>query len=380
MAAPASAASVTLTLSSAVGPGTSDKNTAPSDAVTITASATSAWLSGYSAQVKAVLSVAACATTVPAATTDTAPVAGSTTTGLIVVDVTATRLTDYKAAIGIPANLPMATTSPQKYNICVYSSSTATAPLIGSAAYTAAVPPTATKVTPASGLATGGNTITITGSGFPTTSSGLTGTLGGVPLTGVTALGPSTFKATVPAGKPNTTAVLTVTTTAGTATLQAAYKYANGINIAPNTAPNTADQVYVDVMGSGFSGLSFESKSGVGGAGRLLTPALDTKARVFLVSGVYDPSIINTNEYKNGPFAECGAVAVISDRELICGMDLTNGYDPAKGTVYGTKTAVKEGTYTLTVVNVGKLGATVATDDLLQTDLSSGSTFTVAPY
>ncbi|GIE88754.1 IPT/TIG domain-containing protein [Actinoplanes regularis] len=371
VASPAAAAA-TLTLSSAYGPGG-----AGAAAVTITGSSTTAWLAGLSAPLQATLSVPVCPAKFATATTDSGTV--TATTGYVVTGVTATRLTDNKAAIGLPAALPMASgATSQKYNICVYSSSTNDAPLQGNAVYTVGVPATLTSVTPASGLAVGGTTITVSGTNFPTTSTAITATLGGNPLTGVTAIGPGSFKATVPSGKPGA-ATLTVTTNAGSVSLPSAYTYSNGINIAPNTAPNTSAAVYVDVMGSGFSGLSFDSASGVGGAGRVIAPAADTKARVFLVNGVYDPTD-NSGDYTNGPVAECGAVAVISDRELICGLNLaTAAYTPATGVKIVAPTAVTNGTYTLTVASIGKIGPVLA-DDLTQTDLSSGSTFTVAPY
>jgi methionine-rich copper-binding protein CopC len=80
--------------------------------------------------------------------------------------------------------------------------------------------PTLTAVSPTSGPATGGNTVTLTGTGFlaPTTV-----TFGSTPATAVNVVGPTTITATAPAGTGQVS--VSVSTPAGSATRPAAYTY-----------------------------------------------------------------------------------------------------------------------------------------------------------
>ncbi|GGN61420.1 hypothetical protein GCM10010112_18570 [Actinoplanes lobatus] len=384
VATPASAAAATLTLSSAYGPG-SINPALPGTPVTITAShATTAWLSGVSTPLKAGL---VAATTCPASgdkiiDTPATIVYPATTSTIVATNVTATKVSSYKALIGIPGTLPLAASAAaQKYLLCIYGGTAATDLTLGTASYSVAAPATVTKVEPASGMTVGGNQITVTGTNFPTTSTAITATLGGVALTGVTAINATSFKATVPPGKPGL-AALAVTTSAGTVTTLNAYTYSNGINISPNTAssavvaPATTATVYVDVMGSGFTNLSFDPAAGIGASGSTALAATRGDSYVFLVDGVYTPGT-GAAAYDIGPVAICGSVAVISDRELICGMDLAFGLDPDTGLT--ASAAVPDGTYTLTVINDASFNPAVPAD-ITQTALTSGSTFTVAPY
>ncbi|MBO3742114.1 IPT/TIG domain-containing protein [Actinoplanes flavus] len=381
---PASAAAVTLTLSSAFGPGTSDPATKPVQAVTITAShATTAWLSGAPTTLKAALSVATCPLNGSLLTDNVGAATAAGATTIISTGVTATKVTNNKAMVGLPTNVLLGANGvAQKYNVCIYGGATTADLTLGTASYTVGAPATLTGISPESGMTVGGNQITVTGTNFPTTATAISATLGGVPLTGITSPTTTSFKATVPAGKPGD-ATLAVTTSAGTVTSAAAaspfyYAYSNGIEISPNTAagpvaPATSAIVYVDVMGSGFTDLSFDPAGGIGSTAAAALAADRTDSQVFLVNGDYTPG---ATDYTVGPVAQCGSVAVISDRELICGMDLGYGLNPTTGA--SASGPVPDGTYTLTVVSNADFG--LAPADYTKTALTSGATFTVAPY
>jgi hypothetical protein len=371
--APALAAVATLSLSSAVGPAAT--------AATITATSTTPWLAGI-ATPTLTLSLNACQT-VYNATASTAIAPTTATSGNIVAGVTPTKLSDYKALIAIPNTAilsPVATATSTKYFICAYAGSTITSALIAQGSYSVAAATGLTSVAPLSGPALGGTTITVTGTGFPLVKGSISGTLGGAALTEVTPISATSFTAITPYHSASTTAVpLTVTTAAGTKTLAGAFTYANGLSISPNTGPNTSAAVWVDVNGAGFSSVTFASTA-------VTTALTAVGGHVLLVDGAWDDED-NGGAYTNGPVAECGSVVVISDSELICKLNLLAGHlNSDDGTLLTAGDApVPNGTYTLTVVSDMTLDATaiaIAAPTALptQTDLSSGATFTVAPY
>lgn len=362
----ASAASVPAVLSATAGATTGNN--------TITASSTTAqaFLSP-SATVNATFSIPACQTAWNS-TASTAVTPSSTTVGNVpLTSGNAKKITNSKASILVPA-LPIAVTgtTSTKYNLCIYSGG-AGSPLAGTASYTVAVAPIfpgSGVITPASGPSLGGTRITINAtSGLPTTAGSITATLGGVPLTNITPSSATSFLATTPARPPGD-ATLVVTTAAGSKTITDAFTYANGIMIEPNTAPRTATAQIVDVMGAGFLDYDFGSSAG--------------DARVWLVNGQYDPGDTAgtpATTYVNGPLAECTGVIVISDNELLCTLNLaTGGLVPTTGAAAsGAAANVSNGAYTLTVVSNGDIAASDL-DGYAVTDISSGSTFTVAPY
>lgn len=388
-AVPAFAAAVPVTLSSTTGPA---GTTANPITTTITASSTTAWLTGV-AQPVTTYSIPACQTTNNnTASTVVAP--SSTTVGNVVQNgaTDTTKISNYKATLLVP-NLPLATASSTttKYNVCIYASSTLNDPLIGTATYTVAAPASIASgtITPASGPALGGSQITVTGTGFPTTAGSITATLGGAPLTNVTPVSATSFTATTPYHASGSVA-LAVTTPAGTVTKQNAFTYSNGIVISPNTASNAtgANPVYVDILGSNFLADNFGTYTpAVAGTNDTAT----TNSQVYLVNGVFAASTGTTATYASGPIARCAVTAVISDSELICQMNLSNGaLAPTTGVLVGS-TAVPNGTYTMTVVSnaATNTGATngptqpvggTTPAGVTVTDISSGSTFTVAPY
>ncbi len=367
-AMPAFAASVPVILSSTAGP------TAGGNTITAASTTTQAFLSP-STVVNATFSIPACPTTWNS-TASTAVTPASTTVGNVpLAGGTAKKISNSKASIPVPAPLPIAVSgaASTKYNLCIYSGG-AGSPLAGTGSYTVAVAPTFAAsgvVSPASGPSLGGTRITVTAlSGLPTTAGSITATLGGVPLTNVTPSSSTSFLATTPARAPGN-ANLVVTTAAGSKTITNAFTYANGILIEPNTAPRTATAQIVDVMGAGFLDYDFT-----------------TDAKVWLVDGQYDPGTqtsgaggVPATTYTTGPTAECEDVVVISDNEVLCTLNLaTGGLVPTTGAAAtGGAENVPNGTYTLTVVSNGAI-AQAGEDGYAVTDISSGSTFTVAPY
>jgi hypothetical protein len=218
------------------------------------------------------------------------------------------RLTNFRAALTIPPLLlAQPNNQPNPYQVCFYSNNT-TGGLLGTAGYTAAVVAMPTGVIPSAGPAAGGNTITVVGNDFPLEPGKITATLGGAPLTNIQPMGDKAFTAQVPAHAVEDNVALVVTTPAGTKSLQGAYSFLNPIKIVPNTAPNTAPFVDVDVQGMGFFGVNFGSSGNAG--------------RVFLVDGVYNGDDAGAGVRANGPVAECVNVLPISDDELICTLQL----------------------------------------------------------
>ena len=91
---------------------------------------------------------------------------------------------------------------------------------------------------------------------------------------------------------------------------------------------------------------------------------------------MYNPTANGGGSKTVGESTECINVAVISDSELICTVDAAHSITYAGAVpTYGT-TALANGTYTVTVVDTGAIGATLN----YKTVLSSGATFTVADF
>jgi hypothetical protein len=360
-ATPALAVSVPLTLSATAGPtGTATKTTA---------SSTTAWLTGLTAPVVN-FSIPIC----PLVYNGTAVTTPTATTGNI-TGATINKVSNYKALITVPVGVVLVSGAVStKWNVCAYNGSGLTSALIGTSAFTVATAIGLTSVTPSSGPSLGGNTIIVAGTALPTTAAGYTSvTLGGVPVTNLVATSAIAFSATVPPHAPGT-ATLSVTTAAGTRT-NLTYTYANGITISPNTAPaataTAVNPVYIDVLGAGFLGYTFGTAA--------------TNARVWLVNrtaaGAYDPGVTGATVYVNGPVAECASPVVISDNELICTMNLATGLlDPTVGTAAAGTPAVPNGPYTMVVTSNGDMGASDLVPAPSVSDVSSGSTFTVANY
>jgi hypothetical protein len=303
-ATPALAAAVTVTLSATTGPSIGGN--------TLTATATTAFLSGYTAPGTS-FTVPACPTTY-----STTPVTPTATVGNVQATVVK-KLSNTKAAITVPAGVvTVGSAATTKYNVCVYGTMTAGSALIGTATYTVAVAPTITAVTPSSGPAQGGSSITVTGTGFPTTTGSITASIGGTSLLSITPVSATSFTAITPAHAPAANLTLAIGTTAGTLNKTSAFSYTNGIVIGPNTAPNTGT-VDIDVQGVGFLALDFTTTTG--------TTPNDGNAHVYLTNGTYDATGSTTKAL--GEITECTDVIVIGDTELICTLQLAKSLSSA---------------------------------------------------
>ncbi len=366
--APAFAAAAAGTLSSASGPA------GGGNALTmvIPSTASPKFASGFavSFQPKAT-------TTTVCSANYTAP-PGTLANGLQVNATSPKLLSSTKIAFTVPSQVNFAansTLTSLAWLVCVYPGTTNTSALQANATYTIAAKPTLANspITPASAPALGGTTVTVTGTNFIT---GLTAKIGTVPLTNISiAANGQSFTATVPPQAAGSALPLSVTTTGGSATKAAVFTYTNGIVIAPNTTPTATTATDVDVQGVGFSTLDFSTTTGA-------NPD-DTNAHVYLVNGAYDPTDDTNGAKTSGETGECVNVMVISDTELICTLNTAKAYDQTNDA------AIANGVYTVYVVNDGRVdvqggntpGANFdANDPFNPTIISSGSTFTVAPY
>jgi hypothetical protein len=287
------AAAIPITLSAASGPS-------GSSTTTITGSATTNFLTGYTAPVAYFTQANCPAAWTSAATGTVAPSASNTgVTKATVVK----KLANNKVAVTVPAAIvTVGTNATQKYNLCIYGQGVTNQALAGNAAYSVAAAAAVTGISPSAGPPTGGNVVTVVGTGFPAT--GITATLGGAAMTSIGNITSTSFTALAPAHSAEADVTLAITTTSGISTLKDAYDYVNGINIAPNTAPSTTTSIDIDVIGSGFLDASFTGN-----------------ARVYLVNGVYN-GITAGGLKMNGPVADCTNVLVVDDTELICTLNL----------------------------------------------------------
>jgi hypothetical protein len=257
--------------------------------------------------------------TAPVAVFTSSPTASPTTCSALYVAPGGTylasvrKVANNKAAVTVPAGPVVIGSAPTPYNLCIYSSNnTTTGKLLSVVTYTVANVPTLTAVTPNAGSALGGQTITVTGSNFP--SSGITATLGGAALTQVTPVDANTFTAVTPQHATGS-ATLMISTALGSDSLSGAFSYQNSISISPNTAPSSVTAQDVDVQGTGFLDLVWTGASA---------------AKVYLTDGVYNGRAGTSGTTKaNGPVAGCGNVIVISDNELVCNVNLTGALNAA---------------------------------------------------
>jgi hypothetical protein len=330
-ATPAYAAAVPVTLSATTGPSAGTN--------TITATATTAYLSGYTAP-GAAFTVPACP-----ATYSTTPVTPTASVGYAPAAVVK-KLSNTKAAVTVPPEVvTVGSAATTKYNVCIYGTQTAGSALVGTATYNVAVAPTVSSITPSSGPALGGSTITVTGTGFPTTAGSITATLGGTNLLSITPVSATSFTAVTPAHAAGTNLTLSIGTTAGTLNKTNAYSYTNGIVVGPNTGPNTGP-IDVDVQGVGFLAMDFSTTTGA-------TPD-STNAHVYLANGAYNPLIAGAIK-TNAEVTECTSVLVIGDTELICSLQLGQTLDTTAAITYSKVAA--SATTTRTVTDAGIVAA-----------------------
>jgi hypothetical protein len=303
-----------------------------------------------------------------------------------------TKISTAKVAVTVPATVvvgPNDATTP--WNTCLYASTSPGAALIAMPGVFTVAPVldvSSATLDPDSGPAQGGIRISIDGlDGIPTAAGALVqASLGGSPLTNITVIDNTEISGTTSmhgAGVVD----LTVTTAAGSQTLAAAFTYTYGVTVTPNTAaPNTTP--VLDITGAGFTGLSFANACPSGTCAVVAA----NKSYVLLTNNAWygqtfpaSPATGLASPWLSGapPTALCNNVLPISDAEIICTLDLAKEVASASAadatSVITTTTnagdGVTPGTYTITVVNDG--------DDINDGEfsvVSSGSTFTVAPF
>lgn len=289
-------------------------------------------------------------------------------TGLVPANATYTYVTNGQAFVS--TTLPTAT---QNWLICAYSSTdTNTSTLLAGGLYAVAPAPSLTSVSPAGGPALGGGTVTLSGSNL----TGASVKVGSVTVTPVVvATGGASLTFAAPAMAAGTYDI-TVTTTGGTKSLVGSYTYTNGIVVSPNTTPTATSITDLDITGVGFSKLVFDGTNPVRKSDG--TAPNGSGAHVYIVQGTYDPTDDGNGAKTKGQFGECMNVLVISDVELICTLNTNRAYGQ------NGDSAIANGTYTITVVSNGGVdvqsGGANADANYTQSVISSGSTFTVAPY
>lgn len=306
-----------------------------------------------------------------------APSAPDGSTGIVAA--TPTLLNSTKVAVTVPSALVLVSQTTANYNLCLYDGTSTTSSVLISATalpYVIAAATTITAVTPGTGPAQGGTTLTVTGTNF--SSSNMTVTLAGQVLTTVTVSGTTSFTATAPAHAAGGPYNLVITNLAGTVTKTAVFTYTNGITVSPTTSPNSSlSRTWLDVKGVGFNDLSFTATNGAP------SNTNSTTAHVYLVRGTYNATPTTTGGPKTNPQSlECVDVVVVDDTEMICSLFLAgNQYSP---TVTRTVTGctATSGSPTLS----GATGSTTCTFSSADvgmavsgTGIAAGSMITAAP-
>ena len=125
--------------------------------------------------------------------------------------------------------------------------------------------PTVTAISPASGLTSGGTTITLNGSNFLGASSV---TVGGVAATSVNVVSASVLTAVTPAGSIGSAVSVSVTTPGGTGTLSSAFTYftlswASVLEALPNAAVVLDPAVRANIVSSGYPWRVLDTGTGI---------------------------------------------------------------------------------------------------------------------
>lgn len=288
---------------------------------------------------------------------------GAGTAALTVTPVSAasaTPVSGTKLVIKTPTNLPTSATGIQ-WSICVWNkiAGGANADVLSTTNWKSYAAPTISTVSNLSGPSLGGNSITITGTGFGTATN-TSATIGGVALRNPTVTS-TTITGTVPS---NTAASgpIVVTTDGGSVTYKVAstvapYTYIDSLSVTPKVMTRKGS-VVLDIFGTGFQTLDFAS--GVASA--------NDDSHIIIAPGL---STVASNSLGNVA-AECTAVTVLSDNELICTLNGLGALNPS----YNASTGLPAGAYHLQLINDVATGTTT----LRTTELSSDSTFTIASF
>jgi IPT/TIG domain-containing protein len=253
-----------------------------------------------------------------------------------------------KMVVTVPS-LPAAAVAgaTQKWNICVYDtqgnggSGTGTQALLSSGTYSSLPAPTISAAnSPASGSVAGGDTVTVTGTGFTKATKVKFGSVLSSKVT--VATDGTTLTAVAPSAPAGAVAVSVTTeggtnATPGTASFDD-YTYKNAIVVSPNVGDGSAGNV-IDITGVGFDSLP-------GAATVVFTRA------GMLTSG--------------DDLFKCSDVQIVSDTELICTAPLLDGSN--------TTTAPNGGWIIVVTSDDTSASAT------FQTVVSSGAGYTTAPF
>lgn len=217
------------------------------------------------------------------------------------------------------------------------------------AGYTYTYPqPTVSGFTPASGAATGGTAVTITGTGF---TGALGVRFGGVLATGLTVQGDTQLAATTPAGTAGSNAIVTVITPGGQADASGRFAYMGAPTLTalqPSTGPAGGGTAVV-ISGSGFTGATAVSFGG-------------TAAQSFTVNGDTQITAIAPAHAAGNAAVQVttpGGVATGASFAYVAAPAITS-VQPNRGPVAGGATVIISGSGLSATANV-LFGGTVAT-------------------
>ncbi|WP_285597436.1 IPT/TIG domain-containing protein [Kineosporia sp. NBRC 101731] len=215
--------------------------------------------------------------------------------------------------------------------------------------------PTVTNVSPGSGAAAGGTSVTITGTGFAGLSGAAAVKFGGTNATSYTVNSATSITAVAPAGSAGTVDV-TVTNPAGTSAASAADQFTyvalpTVTNVTPATGPIAGGNT-VTITGTGFTGAPTVS-FGTGNTSSLVTVVSPTQitATVPGGSGSVDVRVTTTG----GTSPNTGA-----DDYLYAGTPTVTNVSPGAGPVAGATNVTITGT-NLTGATAVRFGGTNAT-------------------
>jgi hypothetical protein len=273
----------------------------------------------------------------------------NTAPAFLVDTASVSQVSSTKVAIAVPTAVISA--SPASFSICIYPGVSTTESVLtaGTATlYVIASPVAITSVNVSAGRGQGGMAIEVTGT-FPAEPAPLTAAIGGEPMTNIVRTGTTKFSGKVPAHAAGTFPI-TVTTAAGMTVNQGVtFTYSNGISVTPQTAPGLPVETVIDIRGIGFNSLLFTDTTGVN--------QNSAGAHVYLVRGSYSAvSTVTPPAKTNGQVAECLAVRVVSDTELVCSLYL--GGNPAGYTrsLSGCTLTVSVATLTACVPSAADVG------------------------
>ncbi|GAA3395918.1 IPT/TIG domain-containing protein [Cryptosporangium minutisporangium] len=264
-----------------------------------------------------------------------------------------------------------------RWYVCVYSVASGASTVIANttaAAFTSYPVANVTAVEPNSGPSAGGNTFTIEGTGFGASTTANTVTIGGVAAR-VTAATASLITAVAPPGL-GADRPIVVTTPAGQATFttptEAEYDYLDALSVTPQTAPATAAATLV-ITGSGFSGYNWSGVTPLNVGTNDFT--MDNSPHIILsIGGLFSPTA--DQPAFGAAAAECINAVALSDTELICTLDPT----VAGAANHTNGAAVRPGAYQVQLIDDTTPDADVADAEDRVSVVTSGSTFTIAPY